>query len=108
MEFIEQFLDILNIDQVDKSVSDIAVILKIDGQVEKVVLSGEASRLNFLKDHFLGILVRNVPKHESGSPIVLRLSRPDTVYRLLGIEFVSRSADLHDLLIIVLHCLETR
>lgn len=27
MEFIEQFLDILNIDQVDKSVSDIAVIL---------------------------------------------------------------------------------
>jgi len=53
------------INKIDKSVPDIAVILEINGEIEKVIASPKIL-IKSLKHHFFRILIWNIPYHQGG------------------------------------------
>lgn len=54
--------------EIDESVSNIAVVLQINWQVEKVVAAG-MELINFLKEHLLRVLVGYVSDHDRSARI---------------------------------------
>jgi hypothetical protein len=63
-------------DQINERIAYITIILYkdilyliIDRKVEEVILSIQATIINLLENHFLGIFIRDIPKHDSGSSI---------------------------------------
>ena len=70
VEFVKEFADELGMNEVDKGVTNIALILNnakyypvVDGEVEKVVLLLEVPGVDFLQYHVPSVLVRNIPQH---------------------------------------------
>lgn len=61
---------------VDERISDIAAVLEVDGQVEKVIFAVESCGVYGLHQNLLGVLVRNVPDHQRGAGVLARAS-PD-------------------------------
>lgn len=60
-------------DEVDKSIANIARIVIVNGQVEEVELNAMVF-IDFLEEHFFSILVGDVPDHDGGPSIILYLS----------------------------------
>mmetsp|Transcript_11849 Transcript_11849/g.21383 ORF Transcript_11849/g.21383 Transcript_11849/m.21383 type:complete len:204 (+) Transcript_11849:952-1563(+) len=75
------------IPEIDESVAQVAAVLKIDRQVEEVVAAAVAL-VQHGEQHFLAVLVRNVPDHERrawwGAHIAARLRQVKRVL-LIGI-----------------------
>ena len=51
------------IDKVDKGISNVAVVLQVNGKVEKVVFAAVVL-VNLLQEHLLGVLVGDVSDHD--------------------------------------------
>ena len=57
------------INKVDESVPDIAAIVKVQRQVEKVI-SALVMPVNALQEHLLSVLVRDVPNHNRSASVL--------------------------------------
>lgn len=67
-------------DEINERIAYITIILYkdilyliIDRKVEEVILSIQATIIDLLEDHFLGVFVRDIPKHDSGSAIPVNI-----------------------------------
>lgn len=61
----EEFLNRVEVFEVDKGVSNIAVVVEVDRQVEEIILSVK-KLVDVVHHHFLGVLVRNVRDLQRG------------------------------------------
>lgn len=67
MKLLIKWEDITQINKIDKSVTYVAVILRIDGEIKKIIASPKIT-VKSLKHHFFGVLVRNITNHEGCHP----------------------------------------
>ncbi len=63
MEGLTERNDGQRIHKINKGIAYVALVLKVDGEIEKVVLGLEVL-INRLKEHLLRVLVRNVLHHQ--------------------------------------------
>lgn len=77
--------DCLAIDKVDKSVTNIALVLEIDWQVKEII-SSFVSFINSGKQHLLIVLVGDVSNHQSGS-LVFSIADSVKIQAKLGLVF---------------------
>ncbi len=62
IEFKIEFGDELGIDEVDKSISNIARVVRVDRQIKEVVFVSMVF-IDFINEHLLGIFIRDVSDH---------------------------------------------
>lgn len=72
VEIAIEVKDELRVDEVGKSISDVAAVIVVDWQVKEVD-TYSVHLTDFLQQHFLRILVWNVPDHYSSSSVLLYL-----------------------------------
>ena len=74
VKFQTKFSNELSVNEVDESVPDVARIVGIYRQVEKVVFQ-LMILVYLIYQHLLSVLVRNVSDHECSAAIVLNLNK---------------------------------
>lgn len=62
IELLEKLIDVYWVDEVDEGIPHVAPVLKVDREVEEVILVLCLS-IDSLKNHVLGVLVRDVSDH---------------------------------------------
>lgn len=67
VKLFEKFLDLFKRGEIDKGISYVAVIVGVDGEVEKIKLVFEVS-INSAKHLFLSVFVGYVSYHQSFPP----------------------------------------
>jgi len=82
IELLIKLQDEFRMDEVDKGVAHITGIIMVDGQVQEVDVQPMVL-VDFLEQHFLGVLVWDVSDHEGGPAICLNLTY--AFFTLLGI-----------------------
>ena len=62
MKFLTERKDITQINKIDKSVANIAIVLEINRQIEEVITAFKFL-IKGLQHHLLCVFVRNIPNH---------------------------------------------
>lgn len=68
MELLVEVGDEFGMDEVDEGIANVAVVVVVNGQIEKVEF--HFVLFEFLEQEFLRILVRDVSDHEGGAAII--------------------------------------
>jgi hypothetical protein len=72
VELVVELEDELGVDEVDEGVAHVAGVEVVDGEIQEVNLEFEVA-VDLLQQHFLRVLVRDVPDHQGCSPVLLDL-----------------------------------
>lgn len=89
VEVLIKWHDEHGIDEVDERVAHVAVVLWVNGQVEKIPFAG-VQPVHLLEQHLLRVLVRDVPNHQRCARVVPAQDAPkvDGVRLLVDLGFL--------------------
>lgn len=63
IESLEEFINVYGVNEIDKGIAHVAPIFEVNREIEEIILIFGLS-INCLKQHFLGILIRDVSDHD--------------------------------------------
>lgn len=78
VKLVVKFLNEARIPEINERITDVALILEIDGQIEEVVVV-HVILVDFLKQKLLRVFVRNIPDHNGGPGILSGLQGIDRI-----------------------------